>query len=412
MGSFYKDRNSYRYKFIDHLGKTRKLSFGTIEPSKNDQKYVDTHVMHLVMCRKTATIVNPKVQLWLAEMKGSPLSKKLAEWGLITDAGKSTLEPYLDWFFNQKSKTWKDHEGKPEWSPSTVRSNNSTKNYLVKFLGADRELHTITRGDADDFQRWLRSEETRSNRPAAITKHIKRLRGWFSYAAKKEWIKENPFDHIVCRRHIDRDRIQYMTVKQAEQVLDTLTCNQHRLFFALARFGGLRMPSEANNLKWPDVDFDESTISIEPVKVNVQGRTMPLWPEIYQLAWEEFTAWQDSDRTDDYVIHRHRTINRDGNSVVSTKIVQHVKSVYSKVGLESFHKPMQNLRTSCENDLKRILTESQLIEFMGHTTKIAQDHYRKATAEEYKMLAGYWRKTIVSDSLERTPVNHFQYGIS
>ena len=194
-----------------------------------------------------------------------------------------------------------------------------------------------------------------------------------------------------------------MTVEQANQVLETLTCNQHRLFFSLARFGGLRMPSETHNLRWSHLDFDEKTLSILPVKANVKRRTMPLWPEIYDLAWEEFKCWQDSDRSDDYVIHRHRTINRDGNSVISTKIVQHMKTVYTKIGLQWFHKPMQNLRTSCENDLRRILPEGQLTEFMGHTVKIAQDHYQKTTPEEYLDFAKISRNTNAENAMKSDP---------
>lgn len=396
MGSFYKDGTTYRYKFIDHLGKARKLNFGRRKLAKRDEGYLDSNITHLVSCRKTGSLIDPKVQQWLVDIRGSKVAKKLAGWGLIAETGVSTLSEYLKWYFDQKLNHWLNSEGKPQWTPSTERANISTRAYIEKFLGKNRDLHTITRGDAEDWLQWLRSDATRSNRPAAVSKHIKRARGWFAYAYRKQWIRENPFDHMVCHNHVDRERILYMNPEEAESVLAHLTCDQHRLFFVLGRFGGLRLPSEVADLRWSHFDFDAKTIHVPPAKTK--ARKMPLWPEILDYAWPEFKEWQDSDRTDDFVIHRHRRINRDGKSVISTKIVTHMKQAMKLAGLEDFNKPMQNLRTSCENDLRLIVPEGQLTEFMGHTTKVAEMHYRKTTKQEFANFANVRR--LASESPE------------
>lgn len=180
-----------------------------------------------------------------------------------------------------------------------------------------------------------------------------------------------------------------MSPEEAEKVLAHLTCDQHRLFFVLGRFGGLRLPSEVAELRWSHFDFSENTLQIPPAKTK--ARTMPLWPEIRDYAWPEFKEWQDSDRQNDYVIHRHRTINRDRKSVISTKIVAHMKHAMKLAGLEDFQKPMQNLRTSCENDLRLIVPEGRLTEFMGHSSKVAELHYRKTTKMELASFAAVRR---------------------
>jgi len=396
MGSFYKDGKTYRYKFIDHAGKTRKLNFGRSKPSSRERGYLDSNVAHLVSCRKNGCLIEPRVQSWLTEIHGSPVAKKLAEWGLIAMPGVSTLGEYLTWLFDQKVNHWKDADGNAAWSPSTERDCISTKNYLIEYFTESRPIHSISPGDAEEWLQWLRSDATRSNRSAAVSKHVKRVRSWFGFAARKKWIQENPFCHLPVCTQVDRERILYMSPEEAESVFAHLTCDQHRLFFALGRFGGLRLPSEVAELRWSHFDFDAKTILIPPAKTK--ARRMPLWPEIQDYAWPEFKEWQDSERTDDYVIHRHRTTNRDGKSVISTKIVAHMKQAMKLAGLESFHKPMQNLRTSCENDLRLIVPEGRLTEFMGHTSKVAELHYRKTTKQEFANFASVRR--IASEELE------------
>lgn len=407
MGSFYKDGASYRYQFVDHIGKIRRLNLGTRKLAKRDEGYTDSHITHIVSCRKTGSLVDPKVQQWLSEINGSKVAKKLAEWGLIAMPGISTLGKYLDWLFDQKLNHWKDADGNPVWSASTKRGCLSTKNYLIQYFKEDCSLHSITPGDAEEWLQWMRSEATRSNRPAAISKHVKRVRSWFGFAARKKWIQENPFAYLPTGSQVDRERILYMSPEEAEKVLAHLTCDQHRLFFELGRFGGLRLPSEVAELRWSHFDFSENTLQIPPAKTK--ARTMPLWPEIRDYAWPEFKEWQDSDRQNDYVIHRHRTINRDRKSVISTKIVAHMKHAMKLAGLEDFQKPMQNLRTSCENDLRLIVPEGRLTEFMGHSSKVAELHYRKTTKMELASFAAVRR--MAADEREgsaKTPAQNLE----
>ena len=363
-----------------------------------DRGSIESYITHIVSCRKNSTFIDPKVQQWLTEISGSPVSTRLAKWGLIADSGIATLGAFTDWFFKQKSEVWKDVDGNPVRSPSTVRTNNTTKNYLIQFFGIDRELQSITRGDADDFVQWLRSGATRSKRKTSISKHIKITRNWFNYVWRKQWTRENPFDHIPYAAQVDRDRICHMTTDEATRVIEELTSNQQRLFFALGRYAGLRMPSEVAGLKWSHIVFDKSTLSI--IKVKTKARTMPLWPEVMKLAWEEFKEWQDSDRKDEFVIYQHRVPHQDGGTTISGHMVKQLKAAYERAGIKDFEKATQNLRTSCENDLRLILTEGQLTEFMGHSTKVAQLHYRKTTAQEFKKLADIKRDTPLVEVME------------
>ena len=54
------------------------------------------------------------------------------------------------------------------------------------------------------------------------------------------------------------------------------------LIFALARYGGLRTPSETKSLKWGDVDFERGRIRVPSPKTEHHegkgSRLIPLFP--------------------------------------------------------------------------------------------------------------------------------------
>ena len=59
------------------------------------------------------------------------------------------------------------------------------------------------------------------------------------------------------------------------------------VIFALARFGGMRTPSEVLNLAWEDVDWKQLRLRIDSPKTGF--RTCPLFPELLPLlkaAWK------------------------------------------------------------------------------------------------------------------------------
>ena len=61
-------------------------------------------------------------------------------------------------------------------------------------------------------------------------------------------------------------------------MLDACPDADWRVIFALARFGGLRCPSEVLNLKWTDVDWAEGRLRIDSTKTGL--RFCPLFPEL------------------------------------------------------------------------------------------------------------------------------------
>src|SRR5262245_58172678 len=76
---------------------------------------------------------------------------------------------------------------------STVTAMRTGAERLVAFFGADRELHAITPGDADDWARWLLEQEYAA---ATVGRSVKWARQFFRAAVRKKLIGENPFADV------------------------------------------------------------------------------------------------------------------------------------------------------------------------------------------------------------------------
>lgn len=83
-----------------------------------------------------------------------------------------------------------------------------------------------------------------------------------------------------------RKRIHDHFVKreEAERILAACPTGEWQLLFALARYGGLRCPSEHLALRWSDIDWTRDQMEVRSPKTeHHEGkdcRTVPLFPEL------------------------------------------------------------------------------------------------------------------------------------
>ena len=79
----------------------------------------------------------------------------------------------------------------------------------------------------------------------------------------------------------------FVTREEAQKVLDNCPNLEWKVIFALARFGGCRVPSEILPLTWADVHWDLDRIDGTSPKTEHAGkasRLVPLFPEVYAPA--------------------------------------------------------------------------------------------------------------------------------
>ena len=80
-----------------------------------------------------------------------------------------------------------------------------------------------------------------------------------------------------------------------------------RLMIALARYGGLRTPSETLSLKWTEIDWQRERIRVtSPKTEHHEGRDtrqIPVFPELVEPLRD---VWEQAEPNSVYVISRHR----------------------------------------------------------------------------------------------------------
>jgi site-specific recombinase XerD len=98
----------------------------------------------------------------------------------------------------------------------------NTKPCLIEHFGATRPLDRPTSGDAEDFRRWLGSDQDGGQGLSenTVRRRCKMAKQFFSYAVRKKLIPENPFQDVKhCSVQGNRARDYFISREEAAAVL-------------------------------------------------------------------------------------------------------------------------------------------------------------------------------------------------
>jgi integrase len=104
--------------------------------------------------------------------------------------------------------------------------------------------------------------------PASASVDLRRARQFLKAAVRRRLIAVNPFADVPCGPQTNDARIFYVSVEIIEKVIAVCPDHDWRLIFALPRYGGLRFPSEVEDLKWSDIDWENSVFTVHEKKVE------------------------------------------------------------------------------------------------------------------------------------------------
>ena len=148
------------------------------------------------------------------------------------------------------------------------------------------------------------------------------------------------------------------------------------MIFALARFGGLRTPSETLLLRWADVDWERGRLLIRSPKTEhhegKDSRLVPIFPELcshLELAWDH--ALEGAE----FVIARRR----DSGINLRTQLLR----IIAKAGLTAWPKLFQNLRATRETELAETFPLHVVVAWLGNSQLVAAKHYLQVTDEHF-----------------------------
>ena len=277
--------------------------------------------------------VDPDTARWLTEIDGQ-LAERLAAVGLIPKREAATLDAFLT-----------QHIEKKEVKGATKVFYGHTRRNLVEFFGAEKRLADITFGDADDFETFLRQQELSE---ATVTRRCRLAKTFFNAAVRHRLLTKNPFRDVKGKVHGNEARQRFITREQVQKAIDACPDAEWRLLVALARYGGLRIPSEALSLKWEHVDWERDRITVpSPKTEHHEGkgkRLIPMFPELKPYLEE---VWEQAAEGTEFVISKHRSMA--GKSETGWKAVnlrtQFLK-ILRRAGLEHWPKLWQNMRST------------------------------------------------------------------
>ena len=349
--------------------------------TEEDAEVIRKRVTILVESFRADSPPDPSTREWVAKLTDA-LHAKLAATGLVipragTEAPRvPTLGRFLTEYVGKRSDVKR----------STATFYGHTKRCLVEFFGATRPLDKITAGDADDFRRWLVSDQGLADN--TVRRRCCAAKQFFRNALRRRLITENPFgDMKGCSVQENRERDYFITRADAQKVIDACPDAQWRLLFALSRFGGLRCPSEHLGLRWGDVDWERSRITIHSPKTEHHkgkaSRVIPLFPELRPYLDE---VWRQADMPGAAapVIARYRN-DGDNPANLGTQLTKIIR----RAGLEPWAKLWQNLRATRATELVAAgWPEYKVCEWLGHTEAVAKKHYWQVTEEDYRQAAG------------------------
>ena len=349
-------------------GKRRPIRLGHV--TKAQAAEVKRHVEHLVNLRLHGSALPPSTAEWLSNIPHRLLSR-LIVCGLATASTRATVPTLGQWLEQYIT-------GRADVKPRTRINFDAARNDLLKHFGGDTLMADITRGDVDDFIVWMRTERGLSEGTAR--RRGKRCKQFFAAAIKRRLLTENPFDGIKCSTFAE-DRFHFVTQADALAVLEACPDAEWRLIFGLARWGGLRVPSELMLLTWDDIDFDRGRFTIHSPKTaghdGKGSRVAPIFPELEPLFPDAFEAAADGAQ---YVIARHR----DSNANLRTQLVRIIK----RAGVEVWDKVFTNLRATRASELVEIFPAHVSAAWLGHSMEIARKHYLMTTDEHFAKATG------------------------
>jgi site-specific recombinase XerD len=328
----------------------RRIRLG--KASQRNAEAVKVHIENIAAAIRTGAPLEHATEEWLMKIDDR-FHQRLVKLGL-TDPRKTT-NAQLEAFCNEYI------DAKPV-KQNTVENLRQVRDWLVEHFGATRNLRNVTAADAErwrDFLRMNLSENT-------IRRHIGRARQFWKHAIRRGLAKSNPFEGMSASVRSDKSRQHFIDRATTAKIIDACPNNEWRLIVALARYGGLRVPSETNRMQWSFVDWDRSRIRVESPKTeHIEGkaeRFIPLFPELrpYLLA-----AFDEAPAGERYVIRRHRGEN----------LRTHLLRILKKASVDAWPKPFHNLRASRETELTETYPLHVVCAWIGNSPRVAHEHY-------------------------------------
>jgi integrase len=365
MASIATQKNGRRYIQLSpgENRKRPKVHLGKV--TKREAESVRVHVETLIRARTTGTPAPMATADWLVNAPDA-LRARLVELGLV-DAAETVETPRLAAFVA------KYIESRGDLSKNSLVNYRQTEREIAQHFGPTVRLGEVNAGHAEDFATAMRS---RGLAEVTVGRHLRRVKQFFAVAVRREIIDKSPFRHMTTSSAHDRSRMYFVTREEIAAVIDACPDSDWRAIFALARYGGLRVPSEILPLTWADVNFEKKTLLVTSDKTKRHGkgkRSVPLFPELAAILLD---AFEQAETGAEHIISRYRDPKQNLRTTAH-KIIE-------RAGIAPWPKCFVNLRSSRETELAETYPIHVVTSWLGNSPAVAAKHYLQVTGEHFR----------------------------
>lgn len=331
---------------------------------KQDYEAVATRLAELI-ASKNINIAAPTTACdWLQGLEGD-LYRRLQRWGLVPSRDRDmALHDLLDLYFGTVAKSTK---------VGTMNVRNRAIKHAKRFFSPQLMVSAMTEEDGLEFRNWmlgLPGQQGRFMSEHTVRKTCGVVHQALRYAVRKGIINSSPFSDPRIPKTAGRnpDRHKYVDRDSVRMMIGVAPSTEHRLLIGLGRYAALRLPSEAIDLRWEDIDWIRRVIRVRsPKTMHVPGkgqRDVPIFPELFELL--EAAKPVEFDPSD-YLLPCLR-LHSNLNMIV--------RRISQAAGVKQYPKALHALRSSCETDWLREHKQPDVVaSWTGHSIKVMYEHY-------------------------------------
>jgi len=358
MASITTRKNGSRFiSFVSAAGEPRHITLG--KAPKRYPEALKVKVEDLASAALHGHAPTDDTMRWLASIDDR-LYEKLAAVGLTPERQGATIGAWLGQCLGER-------EG--DLKPESLRKLKQTKAKLLAHFDEETPLRKISHEDAAAWRRFLKDLGLSE---AAIKTHSGNAKTMLAAAVRRKVIAENPFAMLKSGPTASR-YTRYVTPDEIERVIDASPDAEWRLLFGLARYAGLRIPSESHLLTWADVDFERGRLTVRSPKTERheghERRVVPITPRLMALLQARF---------DDCPEGEERLITISGKGA----LIRLVRRIWARAGVEPWSRLWQTLRSSCEKEWAMSFPQYAVSKWIGHSITVSGRHYANAVPVE------------------------------
>ena len=347
--------------------------------SKQTAQIFAYNLNRIVTLRKTGSDLTTGLIEWIDSLSDEVHAQLVNDGFLQKRIRPGTLEELAGYFLRGEI-------AQKELKDKTLETRRVFANRWFKFFGKHRPVLDITPKEAREYREWHAAKY----QPSTWEREIKSLKTMFQFAVDDlHWTKENPFRKFKGGKSANKAKLHFVTLEETRAILEECPNAEMRLIFCLARFGGLRV-SELPVLDWEGVNFKRNSLTVNvPKKTDKRSEAMgeyvtritPLWPELRQ-AFEEY--WENLPEGAAMRVFPHCPSDQ--------ALTSRFKKILRRAGVQKWPKFFQSMRATRATELRRkpfSFQVDQINDWIGHTEKVAEDHYVLNTLQDIADAAQY-----------------------